>query len=76
MVYIIQLGLGAFMSSQSVKGHTKSWESHERDPQLGETDSIVIGNNQRLQKERNAIINTVSAMRPDFVKIFEKVRIS
>jgi len=31
MVHIIQLALGAFMSSLGVKGHTKSWEAHERD---------------------------------------------
>jgi len=31
MAHIIQLILGAFMSSLGVKGRTKSWEAHERD---------------------------------------------
>jgi len=31
MAHVIQLALGAFMSSLGVKGRTKSWEAHERD---------------------------------------------
>ena len=31
MAHVIQLALGAFMSSLGVKGHTKSWEAHECD---------------------------------------------
>jgi len=31
MVHVIYRALGAFMSSLSVKGHTKSWEPHELD---------------------------------------------
>jgi hypothetical protein len=31
MAQVIQLALGAFMSSLTVKGHTKAWEAHERD---------------------------------------------
>jgi hypothetical protein len=38
--------------------------------------SIDIGKSQRLQKEGNAGINKVLAMRPGLAKIIEKVRIS
>jgi len=76
MAHVIQLALGAFMSSLGVKGHTKSWEAHERDQQFGENESIDIGKSQRLRKEGNARINKVSAMRPGLAKIFEKVHIS
>jgi len=74
--HIIQLALGAFMSSLGVKGRTKSWEAHERDQQFDENESIDIGKSQRLQKEGNARINKVSAMRPGLANIIEKVRIS
>ena len=76
MAYVIQLAFGAFMSSLGVKGHTKSWEAHERDQQFGENESIDIGKSQRLRKEGNARINKVSAMRPGLAKIIEKVHIS
>jgi len=76
MAHLIQLALGAFMSSLGVKGHTKSWEAHERDQQFGENESLDIGKSQRLRKEGNARINNVSAMRPGLAKIIEKVRIS
>jgi len=72
MVHIIQLALGAFMSSLGVKGWTKSWEAHERDQQFGENESIDIGKIQRLRKEGNARINKVSAMRPGLARIIEK----
>jgi len=76
MAQVILLALGAFMSSLSVKGHTKSWEAHERGEEVGENESIDIGKTQRLRKEGNARINMVSAMRPGLAKIIEKVRIS
>jgi len=76
MVHVIQLALGAFMSSLGVKGRTKSWEAHQRDQQFEENESIDIGNSQRLRKEGNARINKVSAMEPGLAKIMEKVRIS
>jgi hypothetical protein len=76
MAHVIQLALGAFMSSLGVKGRTKSWEAHERDQQFGENESIDIGNSQRLRKEGNARINKVSAMKPGLAKIIEKVCIS
>ena len=76
MAHVIQLALGAFMGSLGVKVHTKSWEAHERDQQFGENESTDIGKSQRLQKESNARINKVSAMRPGLAKIIEKVRIS
>jgi len=76
MAHIIQLALGAFMSSLGVKGGTKTWEAHERDQEFGENESIDIGKSQRLRKECNARINKVSAMRPGLAKIIEKVRIS
>jgi hypothetical protein len=73
--YVIQLALGAFMSSLGVKGRSKSWEAHERDQQFGENQSIDIGQSQRLRKEGNARINKVSVMRPSLAKIIEEVRI-
>jgi hypothetical protein len=76
MVHVMQLALGAFMSSLGVKGCTKSCEAHERDQQFGENQSIDIGKSQRLRKEGNARINKVSAMKPGLAKIIEKVRIS
>jgi len=76
IAHVIQLALGAFMSSLGVKGRTKSWEAHERDQQFGENESIDIGKSQRLRKEGNARINKVSAMKPGLAKIIEKVRIS
>jgi len=76
MAHVIQLALGAFMSSLSVKGRTKSWEAHERNQQFGENESIDIGKSQRHRKEGNARINKVSAMKPGLAKIIEKVRIS
>jgi hypothetical protein len=76
MVHVIQLPLGAFMSSLVVKGCTKSWEAHERNQQFGENESIDIGKSQRLRQEGNARINKVVAMRPGLAKIIEKVCIS
>jgi len=76
MAHIIQLALGAFMSSLGVKGRTKSWEVHEHDQQFGQNESIDIGKSQRLREEGNARINEVSAMRPGLTKIIKKVCIS
>jgi len=76
VAHIIQLALGAFMSSLGVKRHTKSWKAHEHDQQFGENESINNGKSQRLRKEGNARINKVSAMRPGLAKIIEKVRTS
>jgi len=75
MAHVIQLALGAFMSSLSVKGRTKSWEAHERNQQFGENESTHIGKSQRLGNEGHARINKVSAMKPGLVKIMEKVSI-
>jgi len=76
MADVIQLAWGAFMSSLGVKGRTKSWEAHERDQQFGENESTDMGKSQRLRKEGNARMNKVSAMKPGWAKIIEKVRIS
>ena len=76
MAHVIQLGLGAFISSLGVKGRTESWEAHERDQKFGENESIDIGKSQRLRTEGNARINKVSAMKPGLAMIIEKVRIS
>jgi hypothetical protein len=73
MVHIIQLGLGAFMSSLSGNGRIISCEAHKRDQQFGENESIDIGKSQRHQKEGNARLNKVSAIRPDLAKIIEKL---
>jgi hypothetical protein len=76
MVHIIELALGAFMSSLGVKGHTQSWEAHGCNEQFGQNESTDIGKSPRLRKEGNARINKMSAMRPGLAKIFEKDRIS
>jgi hypothetical protein len=76
MTHDRQAALSAFVSSLGAKGPTKSWEAHERDQQFGENDGIDIGKSQRLRREGNARINTVSAMRPGLAKIMEKVRVS
>jgi hypothetical protein len=75
MVHIIQLALGAFISSLSVKGCTKSCKALECDQQCGENESIDIEKSQRLRKEGNARIISVSAMRPSLAKIIEKVHV-
>jgi len=76
MAHVVQLALGAFMSSLGVQGCTKSWEAHERDLQFAENESIDIEKSQRLRKEGNARIKMVSAMKPGLAKIIEKVCIS
>jgi len=43
MAHVIQLALGAFMSSLGVTGSTKSWEANECDRDFGENESIDIG---------------------------------
>jgi hypothetical protein len=48
MAHVIQLAFGAFMTSLSVTGRTKSWEAHGCDQQFGENESIDIGKSQRL----------------------------
>jgi len=73
MAHIIRLVVGAFMRTLGVKACTKSWEAHECDQQFGENESTVIGKSQRLQKEGNARIHKVPAMRPGLAKITEKV---
>ena len=76
MAHIIQLALGAFMSSLGVKVRTKSCEAHEHDQQFGQNESMDIGKSQRFRKDGNARINKVSAMRPGLAKIIETVPIS
>jgi len=76
MANVIQLALGAFMSTVGVKGRTKRGEAHERDQQFGDNESTDIGKCQKLRKEGNARIYKVSAMRPRLAKIIEKVHIS
>ena len=76
MAHVTQLALGAFMRSLGVKGHSKLWEANERDQQLGENESTNIGKSQRLRKEGNASINTLSAMKPGLAKRINTVRIS
>jgi len=76
MAHVIQLSLGAFMSSLGVKGRTKSSEAHEHDQQFVENESADIGKSQRIRTVGNARINKVWAMNPGLAKIIEKVRIS
>jgi len=76
MAHFIQLPLWPFMNRPCVEGGTKSSEAHEREQQFNENDGLHIGKNQRLQKEGNARIHKVSAIRPGVAMIIEKVRIS
>jgi len=69
IVHVIQLAMGASMSSLGVNGRTKSWEAHQCHQQFGENESTDIEKNQRMQKEGNARINKVTAMRPGQPKI-------
>jgi hypothetical protein len=48
MAHVIQLAVGAFMSSLGVQYLTKSSEAHERDQQFGQNESINIRKSQRL----------------------------
>jgi hypothetical protein len=76
MAHVLQPAVGAFMSSLSVKGRTKSWKAHEQDPQFGENESIDIRKSGRLRKEGKATINKVSAMRQGLAKIIGQEGIS
>ena len=76
MAHVIQLALGAFMSSLGIVGSTKSLGTHERVQQCGENESMDIGKSQRVRKEGIARINKVSAMRPGLTKLIKKVHIS
>jgi len=76
MAHDIQHALGVFMFSLSQKGLTKPWEAHDGNQQFGENEYTDIGKSQRLQKESNASINKVFAMRSGLAKIIEKVHIS
>ena len=74
MAHIIQLCLGAFMSSLGVKGREKSWEAYERDQQFQDTDKTSAqGVKERMKQHGNARIAKVVAMRPGLPKIIEKV---
>jgi len=72
----IQLALDALMSNLGAREHTMSCEVHEYDQQFGENECSEIGHYQRLQKEGNARINMVSAMRPGSAMTNERVCIS
>jgi hypothetical protein len=76
MAYRIQLALGPFISSQGVYGRNLLWEAHEHNQHFGENESTDIGTGQRHQKEGNARINMLSAMKPDFKIIIAKIHIS
>ena len=51
MAHVIQLALGAYMSSLRIEGRTMSWEAHERDQPFGENESIDIGKSQDFEKK-------------------------
>jgi len=73
MAHVILLALGVFKSSLGEKGCTLSWQTHQRNQQFGENESINIGKSKRPRQEGNPRINKVSAMRPGLAKIIEKV---
>jgi len=72
MALVKPLAVGAFMGSFGGKCCTKSWEAHEHDQQFGEGANIDIAKSERLQKQGNARLNKVLAMRPGLPKIIEK----
>jgi len=51
------------MRSLEVQGRTKSCEALERNQQFGENESTGFGKIQRLQKEGDARINKLLAMK-------------
>ena len=67
------VGFRCIHEQSGCKRRAKSWEAHECNQQFGENESIRIGKSQILRNVGNARINTVSAMRPGFEKIIEKV---
>jgi hypothetical protein len=75
MVQINRHALGAFLSCLGAKGRSKCSKSHERDQQFEQNHAIDIGKSQRLRKEGNPRINKMSAMRPGWAKIIEKLHI-
>jgi hypothetical protein len=75
MAHVIQVALGAYMSSIRVKGHRKSWEVLDGQQQFGENESTDIGKSRILPKEGKASINTVLAMQLGLALIFETVYI-
>jgi hypothetical protein len=76
MAHLIQLALSAIINSLRVNGHTKSWESHERNPRFGKNECTDTSNSQRLRKDGNAKINKVSDMQSGLAKIIKNVRFS
>jgi len=76
MAHVIQLALGAFMSSPGGKGRTKPWEANEHDQQSRVIESIDLRKSQRIRKEGNARIDEVSAMKRGLAKMINKVCIS
>jgi hypothetical protein len=48
MAHIMQVALGAFMSSVRVTGHTTLWEDYECYQQFVKDESIDIQNSHRL----------------------------
>jgi hypothetical protein len=73
MAHLIQLALSAIISSLRVNGHTKSWESHERNQRFGKNECTDTSNSHRLQKDGNAKINKVLDMRSALAKIIKNV---
>lgn len=70
MAHVIQLCLGAFMSSLGVKGREKSWEAHERDQQFQASGNRIP---EQRKQQGNARVAKVVAMKPGLPKIIEKV---
>jgi len=73
---MIQLALGAFISSLGVKRSTKLWKPLEHHQQFAENECTDSRKSHRLRKEGNSRFNKVSAMNPGLAKIIEKVHIS
>lgn len=74
MAHVIQLCLGAFMSSLGVKGREKSWEAHERSKHFdGNTSQSASKKDSKHPNFVNARIRSVAGMPPGLNKIIEKV---
>lgn len=76
MPHCSRVSFGAFITTIDVEGCTISWESHLRNQQFGQTETTDNAKSQRLQQERNARINNMSAMKPGLPKIIQREYIS
>ena len=76
MAHFIQLALGGFMGTLSVKDCTKSCEANECNQNFVKNECTDIVKSQRLRTESNAGINKVVVLKTGLAKIIENIHIS